>query len=98
MKHKLLIRVTAPAVAISLLLLGACLAGAWYINRLQTKLAGVLSENVISLQAAQELEIRVRQLRFHGLRYLFEPARARLGPIEADQQQFEDALDVVRRT
>jgi signal transduction histidine kinase len=98
MNSKLLIRVTAPAVVIGLLVLGACLAGARYINGIQSNLAEILSQNVKSLQAAQELEIRVRQLRIHSLRYLFEPGPARLEPIETDQHLFEKALEVVRQT
>src|SRR5260370_27357951 len=61
-------------------------------------MTGVLTQNVRSLQAAQELEIRVRQLRFHTLIYLSEPTAERLKPVEKDQQHFEEALDVVRQT
>lgn len=83
---------TTPAVVIGLLLLGACLVSVWYINRPQANLARILSQNVRSLEAAQDLEIRVRQLRFHCLVYLIEPTPARLSPIEADHQGFEASL------
>jgi signal transduction histidine kinase len=96
MDHKLLIRVTAPAVAIGLILFGACLAGAIYINRIQKDLVNIHTRNVASLQSAQELEIRVRQLRFHNLLYLIEPTPERLGPIETDESRFEDALNQTR--
>ena len=66
---KILIRVTAPAVVIGLLF-RACLVGVFYVTRLQANMSDILSRNVASLQAAQELEIRVRQLRFHNLLYL----------------------------
>jgi signal transduction histidine kinase len=98
MNHKILIRVTAPAVLIGLLVLGACVAGAWYINRLQANLANILSQNVNSLQGAQELEIRVRQLRFHTLLYLMEPTAKRLQRVADDHEHFEDALESVRKT
>jgi signal transduction histidine kinase len=97
MRPKLLLRVTAPAVAIGLVLFAACLASMRYINRLQANLADALDENVASLRAAQELEIRVRQLRFHSLLYLTDPRPERLGPIEKDERNFEEALDEVRR-
>src|SRR5438874_10592912 len=97
MNHRLLIRVTAPAVAIGLLLFATCLASIRYINRLQSNLADILAENVTSLQAAQELEIRVRQMRFHSMLYLMDPDPARLGPIAADQARFTEALEVARR-
>jgi CHASE3 domain sensor protein len=98
MYPKLLIRVTAPALVIGLILLGACLAGAWYINRLQTSMAGIISQNVRSLQAAQELEICVRQLRHHTLLYLMDPDPELLRSVAADQQHFEDTLDIARET
>src|SRR5579885_390887 len=92
MNTHLLLRVTAPAVAVGLVLLGACLVSVRYIHRLQRNLADALSENVSSLQAAQEMEIRVRQLRFHALLYLMDPAPGRLALIEEDQERFEQAL------
>jgi signal transduction histidine kinase len=98
MNAKLLLRVTAPAVLIGLLLLGACLAGAAYIKRLQTNLARILSRNVISLQAAQELEIRVRQLRFHNLLYFVDRDPAALEQIADDHKHFEEALEAARTT
>jgi signal transduction histidine kinase len=98
MNPKLLLRVTAPALVIGLTLFGACLAGAWYINRLQTNLVGIVSRNVRSLQAAHDLETRVRQLRHHTLLYLLDPEPELLASIAADQQRFEDALAVARET
>ena len=82
MDRVLLIRVTAPAVAIGLLLLGTCAAGVAYINRLQSNLTKILSQNVASLQAAQELQIRVRQLRYHNVLYFLDPTPGRLDPIK----------------
>ena len=36
-----------------------------------------MTENVTSLEAAQELEIRLRQLRFHSLLYVSDPTPER---------------------
>jgi signal transduction histidine kinase len=96
MNHRLLLRITAPAVAVGVLLLATCIAGVGYINRLQSNLADVLSENVASIQAAQDLEIRVRQLRFHNILYLSDPRPGRLERIEDDEQNFEAALATAR--
>jgi signal transduction histidine kinase len=98
MNRNLLIRVTAPAVLIGLVLLGGSLAAARYINQLQANLTGILGENVRSLRAAQELEIRVRQLRFHSFLYLIDPTDNWLKRIDDDQRRFEEALEVVRDT
>jgi two-component system sensor histidine kinase HydH len=97
MNTKLLLRVTAPALGIGLLLFATCLASIRYMKRLQTNLADIITENVTSLQAAQELEIRVRQLRFHSVLYLMDPHPERLPPIDADQEHFEEALHMARQ-
>jgi two-component system, NtrC family, sensor histidine kinase HydH len=94
---KIMLRVTAPAVIVGVLLLAACLVSIGYISRLQTNLTNILSQNVASLQAAQELEIRVRQLRHHNLLYLMDPNPADLDVIDTDQQRFKEGLEAARR-
>jgi len=81
-----------PAIVIGLLLLGVCLVGGWYIDRLQKQTARIVSKNLSNLQAAGELEIRVRQLRFHSFVYLIDPKPEYLAPIEKDYERFEEAL------
>jgi signal transduction histidine kinase len=97
MNRRILIQVTTPGVFIGLLLFAVCLTGAWYIDRLQTNMANVLKQNVTSLQAAQELEIRVRQLRFHSFLNLLRPEEERQKRIHEDHEQFEEALRDVRQ-
>ena len=94
---KILLRVTGPAVVIGLLLFAACLVSVFYVTRLQANMTDILSRNVASLQAAQELEIRVRQLRFHNLLFLMEPSPDELDLIETDQRQFEESLATARQ-
>jgi two-component system, NtrC family, sensor histidine kinase HydH len=94
---KILMRVTGPAVVIGLLLFAACLVSVFYVTRLQSNMTDILSRNVASLQAAQELELRVRQLRFHNIRYLMDPIPAELEPIQIDQRHFEEALATARQ-
>src|SRR5713226_9329721 len=93
MNRRILIQVTAPAILLGLVLLGACLAGAWYSNRLERNLASLQSESVSSLQAAQELEISLRQLRFHSFLYLMDPTAEGEKPIKDDHLNFEQALE-----
>ena len=97
MNRKILIQVTTPAVVIGLLLFGVCLLGVWSLDRLQTNLASILTDNVTSLEASQELEIAVRQLRFHSFFYLIDPSKDRRQLIDQDQEQFEKALLTARR-
>lgn len=92
MKHRLLLRVIMPACLLGAMLFAACVLGAWYVHRLEANLAHILSQNVASLEAAQELEIRARQLRMHTFIYLIEPNEKRLGPIDEDLHLFEQAL------
>jgi signal transduction histidine kinase len=97
MNRKILIQVATPTVLIGLLLLGACLVSAWYVNRLQTNIARILSENVTSQEAAQKLEIEVRRLRLHSLLNLMDPSPSRHQAIEKDHEHFEKALDRARQ-
>lgn len=96
MKRKLLLRITVPSVVFGVFLFAACLLSIRYIHRLQSNLADILADNVISLQAVQELEIQVRQLRFHTFLYLLDPQPDRLSRIEDDQTKFETALEAAR--
>ncbi|MBL8799332.1 MAG: histidine kinase [Planctomycetia bacterium] len=96
MNRRLLVEVTAPALLLGGLLFGACLVAVWYTNYLESSLARVISQNVAGLEAAQELEIRLRQLRSHTFLYLIEPTPQRLEPIEQDHQRFEEALAEAR--
>jgi signal transduction histidine kinase len=98
MNRKILLQVTGPTLVIGLLLFGACLVSAWYINRLQTDLANLLSQNVASQREAQQLEINVRQLRLHAFLYLIAPAPDRLDVVRQDQQRFEQCLADARRS
>jgi signal transduction histidine kinase len=96
--NRFLLRIAGPSLAIGLLLLGTCLASVWYINHLQRDLAKILSENVTSQRAAQNLEIRLRQLRFHGFLYLIDPEPRRLRVMQDDQEKVEKALAVAKRS
>ena len=77
MSRKLLLQVTAPAVLIGLATVGGCVASLWSIRRLQANLNSILAGNVTSLDAAAELEVKLRQLRFHTFLYVLDPTPAR---------------------
>lgn len=82
MSWQLLIRLTAPFAAVSVLvfLLGA--AAAWYVNRLQTDLSDVLTVNVASVRAAEELEIGLHEIRGEVKEYLYTGDHAHLKSVE----------------
>jgi signal transduction histidine kinase len=96
-KRRILVQVTLPAVLIGLVLFATCLVGVWSINRLQANRGVILSKNVRSLQMAQDMEIRLRQLRYHSFVYLLDPTPARRALVDEDNRQFEQALDEAKR-
>ena len=73
LNRRILLQVSAPAVLISLLLFAVCLVSAWHANRLQSNLSEVLARDVKSMQAAYQLEIHMRKVRFRHFLYLMEP-------------------------
>jgi signal transduction histidine kinase len=83
-------------VIIGLLLFAVCLVGVWFTVRSQRNLTDVLSQEVVSMQAGQELEIRVRQLRFRDFLNLVDPAHARKEPLDEAHRHFEKALAKAR--
>jgi two-component system, NtrC family, sensor histidine kinase HydH len=89
---QILFRVALPFALLTLLLVAACMGGMWSIAHLQANQVHILSKNVSSLLAAQELELRLRQLRFHSFLYVIDPTEQRRIPVEEDAHQFEDAL------
>jgi two-component system, NtrC family, sensor histidine kinase HydH len=97
MNRRILLQLTAPTVLIGAVLFGACLASVLSINRLQANLARILSENVTSLEAAQELEIQLRQLRFHSFLHVIDPTEQRRAFVDSDHAGFESAMDKVRQ-
>lgn len=98
MNRRILLQVTAPALLIGLLLLGACIGGAWSSYRLQKNLDLIRTESVKSLEAAQNLQIYLQQLRFHSFRYLIDPTPDNLETINADEKRFNENLDFAKRS
>ena len=60
--RRLALKLLAPMVLVSLLLVAACIAGALYLNRLHADLSDVLSENIDSTVAARDLQTAVGDL------------------------------------
>ncbi len=98
LNRRILIQVATPAVLVGLLLCAACLVGAWYVNRLQADLAAILEQNVSSMQAAQQLEISARSIRFHCFLYLIDPDPALLRDIQDDPKVFQRWLARAEQT
>lgn len=63
MSPKFVLRMTAPLVGISLLLLAVGIVAAWYVHRLQKQNSELLARDVASMLAAEDLEIKMREVR-----------------------------------
>ncbi len=96
MPNRILYQITAPAVVIGVLLVAACIAGAWVANRLQNNLRDILTDNVASLEAAQEMAIGLHRLHFICFLYLIDPADNLLLDVEEQETVFARHLHVAR--
>ncbi len=96
MTRRMTLRDTLVALFVGLVMLVVCAVGVRSINQLQGNLTNVLNQNAASLRAAQDLEIKLRQLRFHVLTYVVDATPERAALIQGDHQGFEDALGRAR--
>lgn len=85
--------IAAPIAIVSVLLLVITIGSAWYIYNMQQSVAGMLTEHVTSMRAAQELELSVRDLRSQGVRYLINNEEDDLKPIPALIERTKAALE-----
>jgi signal transduction histidine kinase len=87
------VQVALPFVLVSLGFLAVCMIGVWSISRLQKNRAVLLTQNLRSLRAAQEMEVRLRQLRLHSLLYVMDASPERRDKVREDARQFQEAYD-----
>lgn len=86
-----------PFVLLGGLLAAACLASTWYINRLQADLARAVRHDASRMEAADELQVQLRHLRFHTLAYAADPSAARRALVHDDIAQSDAAVAAIRR-
>jgi signal transduction histidine kinase len=90
-------RYSWPLVSLGGLLAAACLASTWYINRLQSDLARAVRHDAARREAAANLQIRLRQLRFHSLMYAADSSETRRKTVDDDRRLVNDALTHAQR-
>jgi two-component system, NtrC family, sensor histidine kinase HydH len=88
------LRLLAPTVLVSLLLVAACGAGMLYLDRLHTEVSRVLTENVESTLAAQRLETTVHEL-IRQLRDTRTPHDALTKELDARNRTAERQLQAI---
>jgi signal transduction histidine kinase len=97
MNYFLIGRYSWPLVSLGVLLAAACLASTWYINHLQSDLARAVRHDATRMEAADELQIHLRHLRFHSLMLAADPTGARRKAVDDDRRLVLGALATARR-
>ncbi|WP_020473726.1 ATP-binding protein [Zavarzinella formosa] len=92
MNSKLIAKLTAPLAALSGLLLLVAFGAASYVRNLQSSMSKLLSINVASVRAAQDLEISIREVRTQFDRYLITGNKRHLEPVPRLRERATDAL------
>ena len=95
--RKFLFRMIGPVVAVSLLLLTVGASSAWYVHRLQRDVTELLSRNLSSNRAAEELVIRFRQIEAQGDVFLLTGSPVYLDAISAHLPETERWLGEAER-
>jgi two-component system, NtrC family, sensor histidine kinase HydH len=90
---RLLRRMTLPIVAVGVLLLAAGVFGAWRVHRLHQRGSAILSENVVGIRAAEELEAIARELQYRLKRHLITDEDRYLHQAAQLQEQAADWFD-----
>jgi signal transduction histidine kinase len=97
MQSRIVARLTAPVVAVSAFLIVVALGAAWYVRSSQREVSVMLGSHVASVRAAQELEIRLRQIHVQFDRYLITGERKHLDSVPRLRQRADEALDRAER-
>lgn len=93
MNSRLVAKLTAPLAVVCALLVSIAIGAAWYVRDLQKTVSHLLSINVVSVIAAQELEISIREVRTHFDRYLRTGEQKYLEPVPRIKQRTAAALE-----
>lgn len=94
MQSRLVVRLTAPVVAVSVVLMVVAIAAAWYARDSQRNVSLMLDSHVASVHAAQELEISLREIHVQFDRYLITGERRHLEPVPRLRARADEALHV----
>lgn len=93
MNARVLIRITAPIGAVSLLLLTVGIFASWYVHQLQKTTSDLLDLNVTSVRVAEELEIGIREIRTQLNYYLLTGDRKYLEAVPTLRAEAERCLN-----
>lgn len=91
--RRLFSRTALPVFAVGAILLAAGVYGAWRVHRLHKRGSEILSDNVASIRAAEELEKIARELRYRLKRHVSSGGERHLEHIEQMLPAAAEALE-----
>jgi two-component system, NtrC family, sensor histidine kinase HydH len=94
---RLTVRLAAPLLLLSVLLLGVAVAAAWYLQQLQRSISDILAIDVASMRAAEELEIALRETHSQLDLFLFTGDRKYLDELPALRREIDCWFAEARR-
>ena len=89
MSIRLTVRMAAPSIIISLLLLIAGGVGGWYVQSMQRNTAQTVRLDMLTIQAAEELVFAIGETRMELARFLATGNPAHLEAVPASCDQIE---------
>lgn len=89
---------SGPLLALGALVAITCLAGSWYINRLQGDLARAVRQDAAGMEAAVELQVQLRHLRVHSLVLMADTTAERREVVRGDLTRVDQAIRAIHRT
>lgn len=87
MKPPLTVKLVWPLATVSLILLTVGVVGAWHVQQLHRRASKILTLNVASIRAAEELEIATRETRSQLNQYLLTGSRDYLDRVPAVREE-----------
>ncbi len=97
MNTRFIVRMTLPSAAISLLLLALGTGAAWHVHQLQKNISHLLAQDVLSVRAAEEVEIGIRQVQAQLHHFLITGDRKHLETVPALRQETDRWLAEAQR-
>jgi signal transduction histidine kinase len=97
MTARLLLRISAPSVGISLLLLAVGGAAGWYVHRLHKSSSELLDGAVASIRAAEEVTLAVSDIRFQLVRFATSDNRQLLKAVPPLYEATKKWVDEIER-
>ncbi|CAN5645610.1 hypothetical protein BH11PLA2_BH11PLA2_49550 [soil metagenome] len=88
---------SGPLVTLGVMIAVTCLGSTWYINKLQTDHARAVRFEADGIEAAAELQVQLRHLRFHSLVLVADPTEARRVMVEADLKHVDQSLEALHK-